>query len=140
MELNYAAIVVAAVVQFIVGAIWYMPLFGNAWGKIHGFDQVPPEKQKEMSKEMMPMLAVQFLMGLITAAVLGLFYASLPSEWHAFGMAGFFWLGFMMPTNVSAVIFGGTKPGSVMAKILISAGGSLACMMAAAAVFHFMGK
>lgn len=140
MSINYTAVVVAAVVQFIVGAIWYTPLFGKKWGKIHGFDMVSPEQQKAMMKDMMPMLGVQFLLGLVTCGVLGLFYASLPSEWNAFGMAGFFWLGFIMPANVSAVIFGGTKPGSVMAKILISAGGSLACMMAAAAVFHFMGK
>lgn len=138
MEINWVAVFVAAVVQFIVGGIWYMPLFGKKWGQIHGFDQVTPERQKEMMKEMGPMLVVQFLLGLLTSAVLGLFYASLPSEWHAFGMAGFFWLGFMFPTNVSAVIFGGTNPKWVKAKIAISAGGSLACMMAAAAVFHFM--
>ena len=45
------AILVATVGQFIFGAIWYMPVFGKLWGKIHGFDQVPPEKQKEMMKK-----------------------------------------------------------------------------------------
>jgi hypothetical protein len=138
MELNYSAILVAAVVQFIIGGIWYTPLFGRTWGRIHGFDLKSPEAQREMQKGMGPLLVIQFLMGLLTAAVLGLFHVSLPAEWHAFGMAGFFWLGFIMPAQVSAVIFGGTAPQWVMPKILISAGGSLACMMGAAAVFHFM--
>lgn len=139
MELNYVVILVAAVAQFIVGAIWYTPLFGPLWGKIHGFDMVAPERQKEMMKEMVPMLGIQFLLGLLTSAILGMFVAAMPEGWHAFGIAGWMWLGFMFPTNVSAVIFGGTKPEWVKAKILISAGGSLACMMAAAAVFFFMG-
>ena len=138
MELNYSAIVVAAVVQFIIVGIWYAPLFGTTWAKIHGFDRLSPDVQKEMQKGMAPLLVAQFFMALITAAVLGLFHVSLPAEWHAFGMAGFFWLGFIMPAQVSAVIFGGTAPQWVMAKILISTGGSLACMMGAAAVFHFM--
>ena len=40
--------------------------------------------------------------------------------------------------DMDAVIFGGTAPRWVMAKILISTGGSLACIMGAAAVFHLM--
>lgn len=138
LEINYAAIAVAAVAQFIVGGIWYMPLFGGLWGKIHGFETFSPEAQAEMKKGMLPLLVAQFLLGLLTAGVLGLFYASLPQDWNVFGMAGFFWLGFMLPTNVSAVLFGGTAPKWVTAKILVSAGGSLACMMAAATVFHLM--
>jgi hypothetical protein len=138
MELNYSAIVVAAVVQFIIGGIWYTPLFGRKWRQIHGFDARSPEEQRQMQKGMAPLLATQFLMSLLTCAVLALFHVSLPAPWHAFGMAGFFWLGFIMPTQVSAVIFGGTPPQWVMTKILISTGGSLACMMGAAAVFHLM--
>lgn len=36
MNLNYLAIVVATLVQFAIGAIWYMPLFGDLWRRIHG--------------------------------------------------------------------------------------------------------
>ncbi len=42
MDINYIAVLVAAVAQFIFGAIWYMPLFGGMWGKIHGFDFKSP--------------------------------------------------------------------------------------------------
>jgi hypothetical protein len=138
MEINYIAIVVATVVQFIVGAIWYMPLFGKAWGEIHGFDTVAPEMQKEMQKEMMPMLVVQFVLTLITSAVFGLFVATLPQDWNVYGLAGFYWLGFVVPTQIPAVLFGGTEGKWVVKKILISSGASLLCFMSMALVFALL--
>ncbi len=138
MHLNYTAIFFATFVQFIVGAIWYTPIFGKVWGKIHGFDKLSKDVQANMMKSMGPMLAGQFLVTILTSFVLELFLTSLPSEWNAFGEAGFFWLGFVLPTQVSAVIFGGTEGKWVIKKIAIMAGGSLACLMAAATVLFYM--
>ncbi len=138
MQLNYLAIFLATVAQFIVGAIWYTPVFGKLWGKIHGFDKQSKEEQQKMMKKMGPLLGMQFLVTLVTSFVLALFLAALPSEWHAFGMAGFFWLGFVLPTQVSSVLFGGTEPKWIVKKIAIMAGGSLACYMVGAAVLHLM--
>jgi hypothetical protein len=138
MEINYIAIGVATIVQFIVGAVWYMPIFGKAWGEIHGFDKVAPEMQKEMQKKMMPLLGVQIVLTLVTSAVFGLFVATLPQDWNVYGLAGFYWLGFVAPAQAAAVIFGGTEPKWVMRKILISVGGSLACFMSMALVFNFI--
>jgi|SRR5579872_5563708 len=136
MQLNYLAILVATVVQFVIGAVWYMPLFGNLWGKIHGFEKVSKEKQKEMGKQMMPLLGVQLVMTLVTTVVLAIFLAYQPT-WNAYAMAGFFWIGFVVPTQVSAVLFDGTNPKWVVTKIAIMAGGSLLCLEAAAAILHF---
>jgi hypothetical protein len=138
MQLNYLAIFVATVVQFIFGAIWYTPIFGKIWGKMHGFDTYSKEEQQKMMKKMGPYLALQFVMTLVTSFVLALFLAALPSEWHAYGMAGFFWLGFVMPAQVSAVVFGGTEPKWMAKKIAIMIGGSLICYMLAAAVLQMM--
>lgn len=138
MDLNYLAIFLATVAQFIVGAIWYTPIFGKVWGKMHGFDKYSKEEQQKMMKKMGPYLALQFAMTLVTSFVLALFFVALPSEWHAFGMAGFFWLGFVMPAQVSAVVFGGTEPKWMVKKIAIMIGGSLICYMVAAAVFQIM--
>ncbi len=138
MHLDYTAIFLATVVQFVVGAIWYTPVFGKLWGKIHGFDSLSPDIQKEMMKKMGPLLAAQFLTTILTSFVLDLFVASLPAGWNIFGETGFFWLGFVVPTQVSAVLFGGTDPKWVVKKILVMAGGSLACLMSAAAVFSYM--
>lgn len=138
MNLNYGAIFLATLAQFIVGAIWYTPIFGKLWGKIHGFDKLTKDIQMKMMKSMGPMLAVQFLVTILTSFVLELFVTSLPSGWSVFGEAGFFWLGFVVPTQVSAVIFGGTEGKWVVKKILVATGGSLACFMAAAAVLSYM--
>lgn len=137
MQVNYIAILLAAVAQFIIGAIWYMPLFGTLWGKIHGMENVSKEKQKEMMKSMGPFLALQFLMTLVTTVVLALFITYLPL-WNAYAMAGFFWIGFVVPTQVSAVIFGGTAGKWIMTKIAIMAGASILCLEAAAIILHFM--
>lgn len=137
MELNYVAIVVATVLQFICGWVWYMAIFGKTWGAIHGYDKLSPEEQEKAQKGMTPYLAVQLLGTLVTTFVLALFVSELSSEWHAFGAAGFLWLGFVMPTQVSAVMFGGTLQQFMCKKIGIMAGGSLVNLMVAAAVLHF---
>jgi Protein of unknown function (DUF1761) len=139
MNLNYIAILVAAVLQFICGAIWYSAFFGNLWGKMHGFDKHSKETQQEMMKGMGPLYGVQFFVTIITTSVLALFIAALPQDWNAFGMAGFFWLGFVVPTQVSSVIFGGTESKWIVKKIAVQAGASLLCLEVAAAVIHFMG-
>lgn len=36
-EIKFLAVIVAAVATFFLGAIWYAPLFGNAWKKAHGY-------------------------------------------------------------------------------------------------------
>ncbi len=137
MELNYVAIVVATVLQFIFGWAWYMPLFGKAWGAMHGFDRLSKVEQERAQKEMRPQLVAQFVGTLVTTFVLALFISELSSEWHAFGAAGFMWLGFVLPTQVSAVMFGGTPKEWMCKKIAIMAGGSLACYMIAATVLYF---
>lgn len=138
MEINYIAVLVATVVQFIIGAIWYMPVFGKLWGRMHDFDTLSPEAQAEAYKKMPPMLVIQFITTLVTTFVLAMFLGALPASWNPYGIAGFIWLGFVLPTQISAVIFGGTKPEWVMKKILVASGGSLVCLLAAAGVLSMM--
>lgn len=138
MEMNYLAILVAAIVQFVIGGIWYMVLFGKLWGKIHGFEEQTPEKQAEMRKSMMPLLVVQFAMAALTSFVYVLLLNGFPADWNRYGLAGFMWLGFIFPTQVGAVLFGGTPPQWVVKKIAIMASGALACMMGLAFVVVMM--
>lgn len=138
MYINYLAVLVAAVAQFIIGAIWYTPIFGKMWGKIHGFDAQSPEVQADMRKKMMPLLAAQFGVTLITTYVFALLLNGFPADWNRYGLAFFFWLGFVFPTQVSAVLFGGTDPKWIFWKIAIMAGGALACLEALAFVLTIM--
>jgi hypothetical protein len=136
MPLNYAAILIATILQFIFGAIWYSLFFGKLWGKIHGFDKLPKAVQQKMMQGMGPIYGVQFLVTILTTFVLALFMAYLPQDWNPYGMAGFFWLGFTVPAQVSAVIFGGTENKWIVPKIAVQAFAALGCLEIAAAVLH----
>jgi hypothetical protein len=138
VTINIIAVLVAAAAQFIIGAIWYMPLFGKLWGKIHGFDALSPETQKEMQGNMWPLLVVQFITTLVTTVVLAVFITHLPQGWDAYALAGFIWAGFVVPTQVAAVIFGGTASQWMVSKILVMAGASLLCLEAAAVILKLM--
>lgn len=137
MFINIWSVVIASVVQFIIGAIWYMPLFGKLWGKMHDFDAHSPEAA-EAYKKMPMLLVVQFIMTVITTVVLAIFITWIPMTWNPYAMAGFLWVGFVVPTQVSAALFGGTKPKWVVKKIAVMAGGSLICLEVAAAIIKAM--
>ena len=138
INVNIVAVLVAAVAQFIIGAIWYMPLFGKLWGKIHGFDEYDADTQKAMQKQMLPLLALQFVLGFLTAYVLAHLMTLVDSA-SIYKFAFLLWLGFIVPTQIGAVIFGDTKPKWFVSKTMIMAGGSLACVMTAAWIIHAMG-
>ncbi len=138
MSLNFIAIVVATVLQFIFGAVWYSALFGKLWGKIHGFDTLSKEVQARMMSEMGPYYTVQFLVTILTTIVLAIFIEYVPQNWNPYGMAFFFWIGFIVPTQVSAVIFGGTPREWIVKKIAVQAGAAFGCLQIAAAVLHFL--
>ncbi len=136
MNINYVAVLVAAVAQFIFGAIWYMPLFGKLWGKIHGFDKVSPEEQKVMMKQMTPLLVAQFVFTVVTTVVFAILLNHISSDWSIYCFAIAYWIGFIVPTQVAGVLFGGTSPKWFMQKILVMAFGALGCMLIAAFVLQ----
>ena len=138
ISVNLTAVLVADVAMFVVGAIWYMPLFRNLWGKIHGFDKYDKKTQDEMRKGMMPYLVVQFLLGLTTAYVLAHVIGAFPEN-NAYELAVWMWLGFVVPIQIGAVIFGGTEPKWMVKKSLVMAGGSLATLLVAAWVIVALG-
>ncbi len=139
MGLNYFAILIAVVLQFAFGFIWYGPVFGNLWGKMHGFDKLSKAVQQKMMKQMGPYYAAQFLVTVLTTFILAIFIAYLPQSWNVYALAGFFWVGFTFPAQVSSVMFGGTEPKWMVTKIAIQAAAALACIEIAAAVLHFFG-
>lgn len=136
MELNYLAILLAVAAQFGVGFVWYGPLFGKLWGKIHGFDKLSKETQDKMMKEMGPYYGLQLLVTAITTVVLAIFITNL-SGWNPYGMAFFFWLGFVVPAQVSSVIFSNTPKEWMFTKIGLQAGAALVCYEAAAAILYY---
>lgn len=69
-DVNYVAVLVAAVVAMVIGYVWYGPLFGKTWGELTG---VKPENVK---KEDMPKM---YLFGYLLAALSALILAKFVS-------------------------------------------------------------
>jgi hypothetical protein len=136
-SLNIGAVALATIAQFVVGAIWYMPLFGKLWGDIHGFNKLSRAEQKVAQAKMMPLLGVQLLVTILISVVLAKLVVVLPN-YSAYALAVMAWIGFVVPTQVSAVVFGGTEPQWIVKKTAIMAGGSLACLLVAAAILGAM--
>lgn len=137
MEINVLAVALATIAQFALGAVWYMPLFGNVWRDIHGFDKLTKAQQNQAQKDMMPMLGVQLVVTLMTTLILAKAIVLLP-EYSAYTLAVGAWVGFMVPVQISGVIFGGTDPKWITKKIAVMTGGSLVCVLAAAAILSAM--
>lgn len=129
-------ILMATALQYVCGAVWYSLLFGKLWGKIHGFDKLSKDVQDKMMKEMGPYYVAQLLVTVMTTVVLAILIANLPRNWNAFQMAAMLWAGFVVPTQASAVIFGGTETKWMLRKIAVQAGASLLCLMIASAVLR----
>jgi hypothetical protein len=131
MEVNLVAVALATVVMFAIGGFWYMVPFGSVWGKIHGFDKLSKKEQERMQKQMGPWYGVQLVVTVISAFVLAALISLMPSESPYF-VAFLVWLGFVLPTEASAMIFGGSPEGYVWQKIGISTTESLVHLLAAA--------
>lgn len=92
------ATAVGAIAGFMLGGVWYGPLFGKAWMAEHGFTQADVEKGFNPAK----VYGLMFLMSLIAAYFFGLFLGPKPDLWFATGAgfaAGLFWVAFSIGTN-----------------------------------------
>jgi len=108
MHINMMAILVAVVANFILGFIWYTPLFGKAWAKENGFDISIKPTGGEMAKGMIFMVIGNFLMAYVFAHnnaawsfVPGMKEASALSI--ILNSTIFTWLGFYLPVDLNAV-------------------------------------
>lgn len=80
MSVNWLAVLVAALATFVLGGLWYGPLFGKIW-----MDASEMTEEKIRSSNMPMIFGLSFLMQLIAASVLALFLG--PESTLAFGPA-----------------------------------------------------
>lgn len=133
MDINWIAAVAASVAMFLVGAVWYMGLFAKQWGQMFGFDKLDKKTQQKMQKQMGPFYILQMIVTLLSAVILTKLIAMVPF-YSAHTLAFILWLGMILPTQVSGVIFGGTEPKWIIRKLVIMAGESLLHLQVAALV------
>ncbi len=94
--INWLAVVVATVMTFIVGGIWYGPLFGKVWMAEMGISE---EKVKEAP--MVKIYGTAFVLEFIMAFNLAMFLGnSSVSEGALYGfLTGFGWIALAMGVN-----------------------------------------
>jgi len=101
----YLAVLVAAVLSFLLGWLWYSPmLFGKAWMTEMGMTKESMDKaQKEGIGKMM---AMGFLIAFLTAFYLAHYIAPGGDMMHAIKWGLFAWIGLVVTTNASDYIWG----------------------------------
>ncbi len=109
-KINILAVLVAVVANFILGSIWYMPLFGKVWGKEMGYDPNLKPDKKEMMKGMAFMVIGNFLFAWVLAwTMAGWQFIPGANEMgplvNAINSAIFLWLGFYIPGNLTNTVW-----------------------------------
>ena len=94
VSINWLSVLIATISAFMVGGIWYGPLFGKVWMAAFNITE------EDMAKRNMPMVfGVAFLLSLIAAINLEMFLG--PEATLGFGTAagfaaGFGWVGMFL--------------------------------------------
>jgi hypothetical protein len=108
LGISMTAILIAVVVNFFVGYLWYSVLFGNAWGTEMGMDMTVKPPASVMIKGMVMMVIGNFLMAYVFAHNIAA-WSFVPgmSEMSPAASIGnavvFTWLGFYVPTDLNVV-------------------------------------
>jgi hypothetical protein len=108
MDINYTAVLVAVVANFILGFLWYTPLFGNAWAKEMGFDTSVKPAAGVLAKGMIFMVIGNFLMAYVFAHNMAAWkfvpdMDQMSASGTILSAAIFTWLGFYVPGDLSRV-------------------------------------
>jgi len=106
MKIKYPAVVVAALVHYILGGLWYSPLlFGNKFLQIVAWtpQQIAQMQTKSPAKE----LAIALVTSLVLVYVLAHFvhYTKAKTAWGGIETAFWLWLGFIATTQLATVLF-----------------------------------
>lgn len=100
-SVNLVAVLVAAIVNYVFGMIWYSPnLFGTTWGKEMGIDM------KNMSKEKMKKSMITGFIGMLVGAFFigAIHVMANPGDMkEAFHLAILLSLAFWLPAGIGAV-------------------------------------
>jgi biotin transporter BioY len=117
MKINYPAVLVATVVHFLVGGLWYGVLFSNQF--VH-LIQWSPEKLQEMERHNPAKeLGIAFISALILVYILAHFvqYTKVRTALDGIQTAFWLWLGFVATTQLATVVFEDRKLGLYLINI-----------------------
>jgi hypothetical protein len=112
MKIKYPAVIVATLVHFILGGLWYSPLlFGNKFIQLINWtpEQLRQVENESHAKE----LVIAFVMSLLLVYILAHFvqYTKATNAIGGIQTAFWLWLGFIVTTQAPTVIFEGRSFG-----------------------------
>ncbi len=110
MGINMIAILVAVAANFVLGFLWYTPLFGKAWAKEIGADTSIKPTGAEMARGMISMVIGNFFLAYVFAHNIAAWsYVPGTEEMSVFSniMSStiFTWLGFYLPVDIGVVMW-----------------------------------
>ena len=99
--MNWLAVIVAAVIRFMIGGAWYMPLFGKRWRELQGIPE--GASQAGLGQAM----AVGFVGDLVMAYILARFVGYYGAVGFLDGLVVAFmaWLGFVATIMVGLIYY-----------------------------------
>lgn len=130
MKINYLAVIVTAIVHFIIGGLWYGLIFGNKF--IELIQWTPEQLQRVASESHAKEYIFAFLTSLVLVYILAHFVQYTKAKGVAGGMqtAFWLWLGFVATTQLATVVFEQRKLGLY----LLNVGYQLVAILIAGAI------
>jgi len=111
VPINYLAVLVAAVVNMVVGSLWYGAFFQKPWMRLSGITQADIEKSK--ARGMATSYILAFVGSLLMAYILSHFivfagdYFNDGSAMRGVSTGFWSWLGFVAPVTLGIVLWEG---------------------------------
>ena len=100
VDINWIVVLVAAVIGFVVGALWYGPLLGDAWMRSLGWD--PAEVRSQPRRNMRQLFSLVFVLQWVMATCLAFFIGNaadaMTGALYGF-LTGLPWVAFALAVN-----------------------------------------
>jgi len=107
IEINYLAVVVSALAVFILGALWYGPLFGKAWLASQSASQEELMASGSMSKTFALSLAAYAVMAATVAMFI--FLRNPPDLSRGLWLAAVLCVGIALPGTLTSVLYSANR-------------------------------
>jgi hypothetical protein len=122
--ISWGAVVVGVIMSIVLGSIWYGPIFGKKWAALMGMDMNDPVKVAEAKKGMWKMYVIQMIASLVTVSVLSIVLLKFDNFTTGEMVCSslLMWFGFVLPTEVGAVLWGNKSKKDAINILMINAG------------------
>ncbi|HPE55735.1 MAG TPA: DUF1761 domain-containing protein [Bacteroidales bacterium] len=139
IQINFVAILIVVVANFVLGFLWYTPLFGKIWGREMGYDMNEKPKSSEMIKGMVFMIIGNVLFAWVLAHNMAAWTfvpgsEDIPPFQNAMMASIFTWMGFYFPVDLGSVAWERKS----WKLFFINTGYHLASLMVAALILSYM--